>query len=519
MLEIQKRLFYCFAVAILTALALASPVVATGEAPNVDDFQEFMSFDDAFDRTNWSRVYGAHVNPGIFNGKLVIDFPGGSTVMRYYRVARTEGYDYKDSTYVEIRTSVLRDGRTLAGAVTSARFGFGYQLPPYSDFRPSRNGFNCEVRPGGVYWRQYQNGVSVYSNASEASIRDFEGVFHAYTMRIYPDTGDVWTRIDDRPWLHHEGVYPVGSSVYPYLEAHHNHGNHGTVTFNKFYIDDDPLYEPGEPGVGEPCTINVYDADSRLPLSGFWDYYIVIQGADSISGSASGASKVVNLPATSILQPHRIRVTKEGYVQVPEHLAFNVPAGGREIPVYLRSTTAAPEEGNVWLGFTCTDADTGSPVPGALVNLDGSAQYTSASGYVRFQVPMNSSHKWVASSSSHWPMGGDITVGTVDLNVPVELVRKTSDLPRPPLPELPNFPVIHPSLDPAGFRMKILDVPVLGGLASPLLDTMDALAAGLDDIAQPVLDFATAPADKVVEVLEGVGDQLTEPRNTPAISV
>ncbi len=259
-----------------------------------------------------------------------------------------------------------------------------------------------------------------------------------------------------------------------------------------------------------PCTINVYDADTRLPLSGAWDYYIVIQGADSISGSASGASKVVNLPATSILQPHRIRVTKEGYVQVPEHLAFNVPAGGREIPVYLRSTTAPPEEGNVWLGFACTDADTGSPVPGALVNLDGSAQYTSASGYVRFQVPMNSSHKWVASSSSHWPMGGDITVGTVDLNVPVELVRKTSDLPRPPLPELPNFPVIHPSLDPAGFRMKILDVPVLGGLASPLLDTMDALAAGLDDIAQPVLDFATAPADKVVEVLEGVGDQLTE---------
>jgi len=260
---------------------------------------------------------------------------------------------------------------------------------------------------------------------------------------------------------------------------------------------------------GEPCTINVYDADTRLPLSGTWDYYVVIQGADAVSGSASGAFEVVNLPVTSILQPHLLRVTKEGYVQVPEILAINVPAGGREIPVYLRSTTAAPEEGNVWLGFTCTDADTGSPVSSALVNLDGSAQYTGASGYVRFQVPMNSTHEWVASSSSHWPMGGTVTVETVDLNVPVELVRKTSDLPRPPLPDLPNFPVIHPVLDPAGFRMQILSVPILGGLASPILDTMDAIAVGLDDIVHPILDFVTAPADSVLQALEGVGNQLT----------
>ena len=270
---------------------------------------------------------------------------------------------------------------------------------------------------------------------------------------------------------------------------------------------------PGEftfpPLVGEPCTIRVYDADSRLPLSGAWDYYVVIEGADSVSGSASGASKTIHLPATSIIQPHLLRVTKEGYVQVPEILAINVPAGGREIPVYLRSTTAAPEEGNVWLGFTCTDADTGSPVSSALVNLDGSAQYTGASGYVRFQVPMNSTHKWVASSSSHWPMGGTVTVETADLNVPVELVRKTSDLPRPPLPDLPNFPVIHPVLDPSVFRAQILDVPILGGLASPILDTMDAVAAGLDDIVHPILDFVTAPADSVVQALEGVGNQLT----------
>ena len=262
--------------------------------------------------------------------------------------------------------------------------------------------------------------------------------------------------------------------------------------------------------VGEPCLLQIYDADTRLPLSGAWDYYVVIEGADAVSGSASGASTVVYLPETPIFQPHLLRVTKEGYVQVPEILAINVPAGGREIPVYLRSTTAAPEEGNVWLGFTCTDADTGSPVSSALVNLDGSAQYTGASGYVRFQVPMNSTHKWVASSSSHWPMGGTVTVETADLNVSVELVRKTSDLPRPPLPDLPNFPVIHPVLDPSVFRAQILDVPILGGLASPILDTMDAIAVGLDDIVHPILDFVTAPADSMLQALEGVGNQLTE---------
>lgn len=264
------------------------------------------------------------------------------------------------------------------------------------------------------------------------------------------------------------------------------------------------------PGSWQPCTINVYDADTRLPLSGAWDYYVVIEGADSISGSASGASTVVNLPETSILQPHLLRVTKEGYVQVPETLAFNVPAGGREIPVYLRSTTAAPEEGNVWLGFVCTDADTGSPVSAALVNLDGTAQYTGASGYVRFQVPMNSTHKWVASSSSHWPMGGNVTVETADLNVSVELVQKTSDLPRPPLPDLPNFPVIHPSLDPAGFRMQILSVPYLGDMAEPLLDTVDNLAAGVNDIAFAVLDVLTAPADSIVLAVKGISSQLVE---------
>ncbi len=102
-----------------------------------------------------------------------------------------------------------------------------------------------------------------------------------------------------------------------------------TMRVNDVYVVGyAPSLSPPSPPVGDlyPCTINVYDADSRLPLSGSWDYYVVIQGADSVSGSGSGASAVVNLPATSILQPHRIRVTKEGYVQARQMPNSPAPA-------------------------------------------------------------------------------------------------------------------------------------------------------------------------------------------------
>jgi hypothetical protein len=144
------------------------------------------------------------------------------------------------------------------------------------------------------------------------------------------------------------------------------------------------------------------------------------------------------------------------------------------------------------------------------VNVDGVGKYTGASGTAWFVFPDNTTHQWVVTADGYWPIGGDFTLGTDGLMIPVAMTKKTSDLPRPPLPDLPNFPVIHPSLDPAGFRMQILNVPILGGLASPILDTMDAVAVGLDDTIQPVLDFVTAPADNVVWALEGVGNQLTE---------
>lgn len=282
-------------------------------------------------------------------------------------------------------------------------------------------------------------------------------------------------------------------------------GTHGSISLVTLW--DGNL----DVSTGEPCTINIYDSDTRLPLSGSWDYYVVIQGADAVSGSASGAFKAVNLPKTSILQPHLLRVTKEGYEHVGSPQMVAVPAGGCEVKVYLRDMQRPAAAGNVMVTFACTDADSGAPVHSALVNLNGTtAQYTGSSGLARFEVLANSTMKWVASSGNHWPMGGDLVVGTEDVTVPVALVRKTSELPRPPLPELPNFPVIHPSLDPAGFRMQILSVPLLGSLASPLLDTVDSLGVGLNGMATAVLDVLTAPADYITGAVSSVGQNLID---------
>lgn len=267
---------------------------------------------------------------------------------------------------------------------------------------------------------------------------------------------------------------------------------------------------PPPPSTWVPCTINIYDADTRLPLAGNWDYYVAVHGADAVSGSGSGASASVNLPVTSILQPHLLYVTKEGYEMVPGFVAIDVPVGGREIKIYLTPLeTTAPDNSSV-VTFSVTDIESGAPVHSALVNVDGVAKYVGASGTAWFILPENTSHDWVVSSPNHWPIGGNFTLGVDDLAIPVSLTRKTSDLPRPPLPELPNFPVIHPSLDPAGFRMQILSVPLLGSLASPLLDTVDSLGVGLNDMVTAVLDVLTVPADKITGAVSSVGQNLID---------
>lgn len=275
----------------------------------------------------------------------------------------------------------------------------------------------------------------------------------------------------------------------------------GDNWFNKTYY----LHLP----VVQPCTINVYDAETRLPLAGSWDYYVVVQGADAVSGSGSGAFEVVNLPETSILKPHLLYVTKEGYEQsLP--LAFDVPIGGREINVYLTPLETTAPEGSSVVTFIVTDIETGTPRNQCLVNVDGVAKYAGASGTVWFVLPENTTHQWVVTADGYWPIGGNFTLGVDDLAIPVAMTKKTSDLPRPPLPELPNFPVIHPSLDPAGFRMQILSVPLLGSLASPLLDTVDSLGVGLNGMATAVLDVLTAPADYITGAVSSVGQNLID---------
>lgn len=268
------------------------------------------------------------------------------------------------------------------------------------------------------------------------------------------------------------------------------------------------LAEPGV--VFVPCTINVYDADSRLPLSGAWDYYIVIQGADAVSGSGSGAFTVVNLPVTSILKPHLLYVTKEGYEMTPGFVAIDVPAGGREINIYMTPLeTVAPEASSV-VTFIVTDIETGTPRGSCLVNVDGVGKYAGASGTAWFVLPENTTHQWIVTAEGYWPIGGNFTLGVDDLAIPVGMTKKTSDLPRPPFPGIPGLPVIHPSLDPSGFRMQILSVPILGGLAEPLLDSIDAIGLGVNDIALSVLDVLRYPADYIVNSVVDVGDGLVE---------
>lgn len=408
-------------------------------------------------------------------------------------------------------------------------FDLDYAMQDYEitwDLDLSGNSIASHTAHAAIRGRN-SNGTSVvYARGGDfdhlnkrSSFEIFVGSNHKYAQGVYSANYDGSMSIT-RSGANHElwvGSSKVGgftdttdplTSVTLYVERYASNPIVPGFSVGSVTIHGDAI-PPPPPDTWVPCTINVYDADTRLPLSGSWDYYVVVQGADAVSGSASGAFKVVYLPATSILQSHLLRVTKEGYEHVGSPQMVAVPAGGCEIKVYLRDMQKPAAAGNVMVTFACTDADSGAPVHSALVNLNGTtAQYTGSSGLARFEVLANSTMQWVASSGNHWPMGGDLVVGTEDVTVPVALVRKTSDLPRPPLPELPNFPVIHPSLDPAGFRMQILSVPFLGSMAAPLLDTVDRLGVGVDEIADSVLSVLTLPATKITGAVATVGESL-----------
>ena len=392
----------------------------------------------------------------------------------------------------------------------TGRFVYNAINPPhaYAGF-----GYNYEYnyyRYGGAYTlnveSEYKTCIEYIEEGSESFIIDNISQNRIIDGESYPAYSVLNGKSGEEYW-NSTGVTPLNAKISanerPYTLTIYSEVLDRWYTYTLYEsIDTQPTVEP--------CTINVYDSDSRLPLSGAWDYYVVVQGADAVSGSASGAFTVVNLPVTSILKPHLLYVTKEGYEMTPGFVAIDVPAGGREIKIYLTPLeTTAPDNSSV-VTFSVTDIESGAPVHSALVNVDGVAKYVGASGTAWFILPENTSHDWVVSSPNHWPIGGNFTLGVDDLAIPVSLTRKTSDLPRPPLPDLPNFPVIHPSLDPAGFRMQILSVPLLGSLASPLLDTVDSLGVGLNDMATTVLDVLTMPADEITGAVSSVGQNLID---------
>jgi hypothetical protein len=283
----------------------------------------------------------------------------------------------------------------------------------------------------------------------------------------------------------------------------------GNFTFDPEIPGPTPTPVPTPSPGGETCMLVIYDADTRLPLTGNWTYYCVVKGSPPVEGVGRGSSAVLKLPVTSILEPHLLRVTKEGYEQTSP-LAFDVPVGGREVNVYLTPLNTTAPEGSSVVTFIVTDIETGAPRGQCLVNVDGVGKYAGASGSVWFVLPENTTHQWLVTAEGYWPIGGDFTLGVDDLVIPVEMTKKTSELPRPPMPGIPGLPVIHPSLDPAGFRMQILNVPILGDLASPLLDTVDRLGVGLDDIAIAVLDVLTAPADQITGAVSSVSQNLID---------
>jgi len=490
----------------LLAVLVVALVITSGFIPAVSA-DEILMF--ASDEKEW--VIGGEAEWSVRSGHTSVVYDGKMWVMGGYGVSRKN--DVWWST----------DGITWTQATASAKWSVrsGHTSVVYNGKMWVMGGYGGSSYKNDVWWST--NGITwTQATASaEWSVRDF------HTSVVYDDKmwvmggyssggssykNDVWWSTDGITWTQATASAEWSVRSGPTSVVYDDKmwvmgGSDGSSYKNDVWwytigsLPDDPdLY---------PVTVYVYDADTRLPLSGDWEYYIVVRGSDSVSGSASGAFKVLNLPVTSILRPHLLRVTKEGYEQTAP-LAFDVPVGGREVKVYLTPLETTAPEGSSVVTFVVTDIETGTPRGQCLVNVDGVGKYAGASGSVWFVLPENTTHQWLVTAEGYWPIGGDFTLGVDDLVIPVEMTKKTSELPRPPMPGIPGLPVIHPSLDPAGFRMQILNVPIIGGLAAPLLDTMDALAFGLNDIVEPVLDFATAPADSLVEILSGVGDQLTE---------
>ncbi len=278
-----------------------------------------------------------------------------------------------------------------------------------------------------------------------------------------------------------------------------------------------PVCDPGE----EPVRIRLVDhvTDALIDDIGTW-HLNILDGRSSASpddrtlvdADYSENEITVCLPRTSILSAHWIGVDVPGYEQVPARLLFDVPAGGRTLVIRLTPLDPVAPPGERVLTFEVIDADDGVPMSDALVNIGSSSKYTGAYGSAWFTVPENSTHKWVVTSSTgrYWATGGETFVGSDDVTVVVSLVARASDLPRPPIPEIPNFPVVHPIIDPGVLRSHILDVPLLGTVAAPFLDFIDDLIHGVDEVVDPVLDFVAGPLRDISSSMGSVGEQIQE---------
>ncbi len=440
----------------------------------------------------------------------VLVVPGAAYVD--FRDDFSEGVDGSWIHYSSGGTNAVTDGVLKFGTVGgSLKQRYNYYIYPTGLQASFTVNFKVDTTSTSLLpYPSHQSFGLVTSTANPEYTRwpdHFAGGYHwrpsrgdiLYTVEVDADGA---TRVLKDGVVAHTLTLNPAASYYACLGAHAWH----TVSAISYvdYVEVDPAPPVTD---GELCIVRIKDAVSGEPLAGEWHLNILGGGGGGmlVDKDVLGDSTTVMLPQTRIFQGHWLHIEKEGYDQIPAQLMFDVPYGGREIVVRLTPTAGTATDGKSIVTFTVTDIELGSPVSGALVNVEGEGKFTGNEGITWYELAENATYEWIASSPNHYTVGGNFTLGADDLAIPVSLTRKTSDLPRPPLPDLPGFPVIHPSLDPAGFRMKIQNVPVLGGLASPFLDPMDAIAVGLDDIARPILEFPTAPADSVVRVLEGVG--------------
>lgn len=513
---------------VLVAVLLVLPSVSTAFVPGfVGDFGgQTFPLTSWVSRGNGPPVVGIGYDP--LEGYVSFAPSAGSTYERLLSFCYPVDF-YDAGDYVELVVNCSVSGTTTYGATTFLDVGFTASEPLTS--YPGGHDMTYRSLPG-VYVELMASAGYIYvisrdSDGAYLHYRSFTvGLMdhpfdisepHMYYVRLYRSgTISVSVDLDSEitQTLIFDCEYP-GPYAYPFFELHHAHGNPGDVRLYSLSVESviSPVSDL------EPVTFNVFPTEGDFPTPFEWHLNVLDgrPGAEPgnrtlVSENFTGSSATVDLPRTSVLNAHWVHVTAEGYDQSPAQLLFDVPAGGRSVSVSLvPRSPPSPPPGECLVNFLVLDADDDHPLSSALVNVGGVAKYTGSSGLAWFKVPSNDTYSWVATCrGSYWASGGNVSVGDEDVDVVVRLVRKDSDLPRPPIPEIPGMPVIHPSLDPSVFRSQILAIPLLSAVASPFLDFIDSFAAGVSDFVDPVLDIFTDPLQQVSSSMASVGEQIQD---------